>query len=187
VDLVGAVGVIAQIFNENFAVAFDDVTNHRSQYGYFYFESNQLKKLTKGDNETMDNNVKIDGNYRVAHVKFIEGTNTQQTYAYACYDDSICEGDICVVKSANHGFGIATVMDIIPKTDREMTREIVCKADFTAYNNRVENRKQRAKIKDEMAKRAESLREVSLFEMLAKTDPEMKAMLDAYKELCNGN
>lgn len=190
VDLIGVVGTVKLPYygKERVGVELDNFYNQNSSYGYYYFAESQLEKLSKGESHIMnDNALKIDGNYRVAHVQFVEGTNTRKTYAYACYDDCICEGDVCVVKSAHHGFGIAVVKDIVPKTDEEMSREIICKVDFSAYNNRVENRKMRAKVKEEMAKRAEALQEIALYEMLSKTDPEMKDMLEAYKELCNGD
>lgn len=160
----------------NYGVKVDGIANKRSSYGCFYFAENQLELLKE------ENNI-MEGNYRIADVQFIEGTNKNEVYAYACFDEDVWVDDICVVKSAKHGFGLAKVVRLRPKTDEEITREIVCKADFSAYDARVANRKKQAELKKQMADRASKLQELSMYELLAKSDPEMAELLKSYKEI----
>lgn len=176
---VGDVGTVRNIYSNSIRVAIDDKVNTASQYGQFYFEPKQLEFIDEKETIIMT------GNYRVAEVQFLEGSNTNQKYNYACYDLSVVEGDICVVKTAHHGFSIAKVTGFIT-SDEELTREIVCKADFTDYNARVEARKRIAELKDLMNTRAKQLQDVALFKMLAKEDADMAAMINEYDKLVNG-
>lgn len=61
--------------------------------------------------------------------------------------------------------------------------EIVCKVDFTAWNERRERAKRMNELQCMMNNRVRDLQETALFEMLASKDPELKAMLDEYKTL----
>ena len=178
--LVGAVGKIIDYYRptDTYLVAFDAYFNHRSKSGGYYFKPQQLQ-LFKGDEQIME------GNYTIANVRFIEGTNTNTTYRYACYDSSIEPGDICVVKSAHHGLGIARVDSIEPKTDEVITREIICKADFSAYETREANRKRAAVLKKKMSERANKLNELAMYAMLAKDDPEMQDLLTEFASVSN--
>ena len=62
-------------------------------------------------------------------------------------------------------------------------KEIVCKVDFTAWNERRERAKRMNELQCMMNNRVRDLQETALFEMLASKDPELKAMLDEYKTL----
>ena len=127
----------------------------------------------------------------VCTIKFIEGTNTNREYYYACYDDSISINDYVVVKSANHGMGIARVVDMLCNSDITQLmldhcnagREIISKFDMSAYEERVEKRKKAKQLKADMNKKMKEMQELAMFEMMAKENPELKEMLDAYKEL----
>ena len=143
-----------------------------------------------------NNNIKgernmLMGNYAVCSIKFIEGTNANKEYCYALYDDSIVAGDYVVVKSAHHGMGIAQVCDIINKELITQSildycnegREVIAKFDMCAYEERVVNRKKAKQLKAEMNKKMKEMQELAMFEMMAEKNPELKEMLDAYKEL----
>ena len=173
--LVGMTGTVKTAYENNIAVLLDDTKNKRSGYGYFYFTAKQLKHIDKGDE------VKMEGNYSIATVKFLEGHNTESTHRYALYDDNVGIGDICVVKSAHHGLGIARIVDIEPKTNETITREIVCRCDFTAFERRQEARKRRAELTKMMQDRAAKLQETALYELLAKDDSEMLKLLTEFK------
>lgn len=125
----------------------------------------------------------MEGNYRIAQVSFLEGYNTNKVYPYACYDLSMTAGDICVVKTESHGLGIAKIIEIGGKTDEKITREIICKCDFSDYNNREANRKRRAELLKLMHTRAAELQELALFQMLAKEDAGMQSILGEYNSL----
>lgn len=187
-NLTGRLGTIDHIYENpmyerKVAVLVDGVENRASAKGYFYFNKRELEKVTEGE-DYMNTTKHMDGDFRVALVRFeFDGTNADKTYKYACYDNDIKVEDICVVKSANHGFGLARIVDFEPKTDEPITREIVCVTDFTAFYLREATRAQREKLMTKMAERAEQLKEISLYETLAKADPEMAEMLNIYKQL----
>lgn len=152
-----------------------------SDSGIYNYEHNNIK----GENNMLM------GNYTVCKVKFIEGTNANKEYHYALYDDNICIDDYVVVKSANHGMGIARVTDIVP--DGNVTqamrdycnegREVISKFDMGAYEQRVEKRKIAKQLKADMNKKMKEMQELAMFEMMAEKNPELKEMLDKYKEL----
>lgn len=174
--IVGMLGTVRSQYDNRITVMIDGKRNKRSGYGCFYFHPSMLEEL-KGDNKIMD------GNYMIATMQFLEGHNTDKTYRYALYDFSILIGDICVVKSAHHGFGLARVVDIETKTDEPIKREIVCKADLSAYEAREAARKRRAELGKLMQERAAKLQEITLFAMLAKEDAEMQKLLGEFNNL----
>lgn len=145
----------------------------------------------KNYNKKGENNMLM-GNYnKICTIKFIEGTNTNREYYYACYDDNIGLDDYVVVKSANHGFGLAKVVDVIGDADINQMmrdycnegREIISAFDMCAYEDRVEKRKKAKQLKADMNKKMKEMQELAMFEMMAKENPDLKEMLDAYKEL----
>lgn len=173
----GATGTVRSEYNGNIAVVIDGIINPRSSYNCFYFTTRCIKHINEKESKIME------GNYRIAQISFLEGNNTDKKYPYACYDDSIEIGDICVVASEHHGLGIAKVIDIGPKTDEKITREIICKCDFGAYNARVANRKRRAELIKQMHNRAAELQEVALFKMMAENDDGMKSLLNEFNAM----
>jgi hypothetical protein len=140
------------------------------------------------ENNTMiikgDHNM-ITGNYNVAMVKFIQGTNTIKGYAFALFDDNIKIDDLVLCDTAN-GYGVAKVTDILPQDEYEgtsVTKEIICKVDFTDFEQRKTNREKAKKLKSEMDKKLKDLQEIALYELMAEKSPELKEMLEAYKSL----
>lgn len=61
----------------------------------------------------------------------------------------------------------------------------MCKIDFTDFEKRKENRKKKDALKKRMDAMIKDNQEVVLYEMLAKTNPDMAEMLKEYKELSN--
>ena len=171
---VGAIGKVRSAYDNQIAVVFDNIHNHRSSYDCFYFKTKQLKYY-KGDKI-------MEGNYRIANVRFLDEKDSK-TYRYAVYDETINIGDICVVKSAHHGMGVAHIMDIEPKTDEKIIREVVCKCDFSAYVSRESMRKRRAELKRKMAARAAQLQEIALYKMMAAEDADMADLMREFDEL----
>lgn len=149
------------------------------------FEIEDNTKSNKGDDSMLM------GNYRVCKIKFVEGTNSSREYYYALYNYCVCVDDYVVVKSANHGMGIARVTDIILEehVTQEMRdycnegREVINMFDMSAYEERVENRKKAKQLKADMEKKVKAMQELALYEMMAEKNPELKEMLETYKEL----
>lgn len=183
---VGAKGTVRKTYGNNISVDIDGIYNTSSQYGYYYYEANQLELLNEGSNNSMNttNQSAMTGNFRVAEVQFLEGRNTNIKYMYACYDAGIVVDDICVVKTLNHGFGIARVVGFV-ETSEKVYREIICRADFSAYDQRVANRKRMNELLDLMQSRAADIQQLGLFKLLAKEDAGMQSLLNEFEQLTN--
>lgn len=142
-----------------------------------YNEENNI--TDKGDNEM------ITGNYRVAMVKFVQGTNTTSKYSFALFDEYITVDDFVLCDTA-HGYSVGKIVEIINKEDYDgcdVTKEIICFVDFTDFEQRKKNREEAKKLKSEMDKKMKEMQELALYEMMAEKSPELKEMLEQYKGL----
>lgn len=140
--------------------------------------------------ESEDNNMaKLEGYKAVAVTK--EGCY-EKKYSYAIYDDgkTYKAGDKIVVSGANNG--VLTIEEIITpdECNRNITAEVICKVDTSAYDKRVEERKEKAerkkeadKIKKQMDKMITEMDQTKRYEMYASDNPELAEKLKSYKEL----
>lgn len=125
----------------------------------------------------------MDKNYHPVIINFISGSNTDVPYTYAAYED-YTEGNYVVVHTGHHGMAIAKVKAMGKEDDKvEYGREIICKIDMTAYNDRKARAKRRAELKGRMEAKVRELQETAIFEMLAKEDARLAEMLKEFKEL----
>ena len=137
------------------------------------------------ENNQEEQEMAITGDFKVAKVKFLNGTNTNTEYEYAMFDDYEV-GDTVVVASAHHGLGIAKISAIITKEQaitKAFEREIVSRVDMEAYETRKKNRNRLNELKKQMDERVRDLNQLALFEMLAAKDDELSKMLGEYKQL----
>lgn len=154
--------------------------------GVTLYYNKESIKLVDDFNEK-ENVMKVEGNYRVALVRFLDGVNTIKSYAFALFDDEIVENDLVICDSANR-YCVAKVEKIMMKeeyTGVTVTKEIICKVDFTDFEKRKEDRKKKAELKKKMDKMVADSQEIALYQMLAKDNPEMAEMLEEYKKLIN--
>jgi hypothetical protein len=164
-------------------VDLDGETNPYSAHGYFYFKPYELEVVNDDNDILEENNMQNITNYlNIARIKYLDN-NTPSRWDYANFDYALKVGDLCVVKSAHHGLGLARVTEIIDRNDLEVTREIVAKVDTELYDFRVKARKDAAELKAKMQERAKKLQDIALYQMLAKDDPEMQNMLEQYQSL----
>lgn len=186
-NLVGKIGIIRSNYGSNLAIEFDDIKNPASGPGYFYLGTSQFTIVDEDENDIMEENnmatnVNNITNYlRAIKVKFI-GESSPCGYPYACFN-AVEVGDLVVVKPAHHSINLARVEEILEGTDYETTREVVCKVDTTEYNERVKIRNRAAELKAKMQERARKLQDIALYQMLAKEDSEMQALLNEYRSL----
>lgn len=133
-----------------------------------------------GDSDTMN----VTGNYKVAMVKFISGNNTSKEYAFALFDENVKPNDF-VLCDTSYGYNVAKVSSIIHDhyDGLPVTKEIVCKVDFTDFNNRKEVRKQKEELKKKMDKMVKDNQELILYQAIADKNPEMASLLEMYKSL----
>lgn len=153
----------------------------RLKNGACLYYLNTNLELYKGNHK--ENTMEINGDFKVAKIQFLEGSNTTITYEYALFDD-YAVGTYVVAKSAHHGFGVAKIVDIIPKEQaatKKFEREIVSKFDMETYETRKKNRAKIQELNNRMDKRFRELNKLALFEMMAEKDPELKSMLEEYK------
>lgn len=150
------------------------------------YNKNSLKLYNEENNITNEgDNEMITGNYRVAMVKFVQGTNTTKEYAFAMFEDYIDVDDYVLCDTSN-GYSVAKVAKIINKDEYDgvsVTKEIVCPVYFVAFEQRKKNREEAKKLKSEMDKKMKEMQELALYEMMAEKSPELKEMLDNYKAL----
>lgn len=184
-----------------------EVINPRKRcYGKIYTISDRIKKYIEANGRirigdecvyrgdviiTMEeinvnsNKNEITGNYKVALVNFITGTCQNIDYAFALYDDGIAINDLVVV-DARDTYSIARVKNIIDQSEYvgvKVTKEIVCKVDFSAYEKRKEDRERSKILKNKMDQLVKQNQELVLYQMIAESNPEMAAMLEEYKKL----
>lgn len=132
--------------------------------------------------------------YAVAAIK---QRNYNKTNYYRIYNDGNVykEGDKVIVSGGcpetyctiNE---ILTIDEAKERFKGDITAEIICKIDTSAYDKRVEERnkvekrkKEAAKIKKQMDKMVNEMDKTAIYEMYAKINPELMAKLEAYKEL----
>lgn len=109
-------------------------------------------------------------------------------YHFAIYDDGVDyhPGDKVIVTGNNK---IQEISEIITQEeaknrfDKDIIAEVIGRIDTTAYDKRVEKRKEAKRIKDEMDKKVKEMDELLKYEMYAKQSPEFLTLLDQYKEL----
>lgn len=180
-DLIGTVRTDSGC---NVSVIFDTVKNPRNSYGAFYFKAADLVKVDEFDNEIKEehNMEKITNYLNVARVTY-PGANAPAVYYYANFEPDLKVGDLCVVTYANNRLDVAEVAEILEDIEVETYNEIVAKVHTGGYETRVECRKKAAELKAKMETRAKQLQDIALYQMLAKDDPEMAALLNEYQGL----
>lgn len=140
---------------------------------------------------------KLEGYYAVAVTE--EGTGyygMTKDYYYAIFNDgnTYAIGDNILVSGVNKN--ILTIKNIITpeeakeKGRKDITAEVICKVDTSAYDKRVEERKEKAerkkeadKIKKQMDKMIRGMDQTKRYEMYASDNPELAEKLKVYKDL----
>lgn len=137
------------------------------------------------ENEQM---AKLTGYYAVAVIEEVTCC-CKKDYYYAVFDDgntykagdqvlvSGCNKDVLTIKE------ILTVSEAEVKCAKNITAEIICRVDTSAYDQRVENRKKAEKLKKDMDAVIKQMDITKKYEMYAAENPELATLLDQYKEL----
>ena len=121
-------------------------------------------------------------------VAVIQTDGCGYNYNFAIYDDGVdyCPGDKVMVSGNDR---IQTIEEVITAEEAkerfggDIVAEVIGRIDTTAYDKRVEKRKEAKRIKDEMDKKVKEMDELLKYEMYAKQSPEFLTLLDQYKEL----
>lgn len=80
-------------------------------------------------------------------------------------------------------YKVVKVMSVSEETDDRATKYIVSKVDVAAYEKRMADEAKRKALMEKMEKRAEQIRKFKIFELMAKADKSMKALLDEYNSI----
>lgn len=180
-ELIGKTGVVERVSSGTmFGVRIQGFVNARSGLGLFWFEQDDIEFTNKEKDVMLSQNE----NFKVAGVKFIDGSNCDKEYFYALFDDCQ-EGQLVVVQTGHHGLAIARISSVSndDKNRVQCSREIICPVDLKAFEERKEKRAAIAKLKKDMDEKVKMLQETALYEMLAEKDESLAAMLSSYKEL----
>ena len=118
---------------------------------------------------------------KTVKVKFAESYNNK-SYDFLCDIDDIEIGDYVVTDSAN-GLSVAKVQEINDGVSSKATKFIVQKIDMEKHNIRLEQQKRVATLKKKLDERWKMLREIHVYQLLAKEDPEMALLLKEYNEV----
>lgn len=136
------------------------------------------------ENEQM---AKLTGYYAVAVIEEVT-CYCKKDYYYAVFDDgnTYKAGDQVLVSGCNKD--VLTIKEILTvpeavKYNKNITAEIICRVDTSAYDQRVENRKKAEKLKKDMDAVIKQMDVTKKYEMYAAENPELAALLDQYKEL----
>ena len=97
------------------------------------------------------------------------------------------ETDDMVIVETSHGLSLATVTTMVDQLpshlEWEDLKEVACKIDLTAYNERKEQAEKRKVLLAQMNQKVKELQNLAIYEALADKDPAMKAMLDEFQSL----
>lgn len=127
---------------------------------------------------------KLEGFSKVAVVNY----GGYSDYHFAIYEDGVDYqvGDMVVVSNGSTPAKIKEIIDVNEATARfnkNITAEIIGRVDTTAYDKRVEQRKEKEKIKKEMDKRKKELQKKLDDEYYASKDDVYAEMLRKYESM----
>lgn len=144
--------------------------------------------IEKKENEEM---AKLTGYQSVAVVELGTGC-CKRKYYFAIYEDGTkyAVGDTVYV-SGNGPDRIVTIKDFVTpdfieeNIPKGITAEVICKINTAAYEYRVMQREEAAKLRKEMDKVIKEMDETKKYEMYAAENPALRELLDKYNELEN--
>ena len=182
--LVGKVGTVMSGYGNEVLIDIDGMCNQYSSTGYYYFKPSEINLISEPIEDIMEekNMPNITNYFNAVKIQYVDNPNPSK-YIYANFEPDLKVGDLVVIQSANHGLGLAKVVEVIDKNDFETSREVVAKVDTYFYDERVAMRKKSSELKAKMQERAKQLQDIALYQMLAKDDPDMMALLDEYQAL----
>lgn len=174
-------GTVLRVYENTVGVKLDNFTNKSSQYGVFWFKPSEIQ-ITESEDYVMQDD------FIVVGVQFLDAGENGKKYMYALYDTAIQVGDTVVVKTGHHGLGLAKVVSLEDGRQAEVHcgREVICKVDMTAYEERREKARKLAELKRKMDVKVQQLQQTAIYELLSEKDPELAALLQEFKNLQEG-
>ena len=133
---------------------------------------------------------KLTGYTKVAVIEQGDSWSGMKDYYYALYDDGFIyqPGDSVLVSGGARN-SVWEIKEIISseeaaeKCKKNITAEVICKVDTSAYEERVSRRKAAESIKSKMTQMVKKMDEEMKYEMYASKNAEFASMYAKYKEL----
>ena len=171
-------------YNNYLGILLDDYPNHK-EFAQYDIKLCRTSVRLINCNETNigreESIMKLTGFNKVAAIE-MSGTD----YYFALYDDDIQAGDNVLV---TNNVNLLKVKEVLTKEEakekysKDITAEVKCKVDLSAYETRVENRKKAEKLRKEMDKKIAEMDEMNKYVLYAEKNPELAKMLEEYREL----
>ena len=127
----------------------------------------------------------LTGDFRIATVKFISGYNKNKEYGFALYDYFTIKVNDYVLCDTQYGYNVAKVVDVMSQEEygKSVTKEIICKCDFTAYETRKDIRNKVKMVKKKLDKAVKENQNMTLYKAIAKDNTEVANLLSEYEKL----
>lgn len=127
----------------------------------------------------------LTGDFRVAIVKFISGYDTNKEYGFALYNYFTIKVNDYVLCDTQYGYNVAKVVEVMSQEEygKSVTKEIICKCDFTAYKTRKDIRNRVKMIKKKLDKAVKENQNMTLYKAIAKDNSEVANLLSEYEKL----
>lgn len=131
------------------------------------------------------NYMALTGDFRIATVKFISGYNKNKEYGFALYDYFTIKVNDYVLCDTQYGYNVAKVVDVMSQEEygKSVTKEIICKCDFTAYETRKDIRNKVKMVKKKLDKAVKENQNMTLYKAIAKDNSEVANLLSEYEKL----
>lgn len=198
-NIVGRYGQVIKTTSGSIAVQIDGMYNAASSNGLYWFSRSELNIIR---DESEDN--KMTGFEQIAIVNLVEDYS-KKDYGFALYENEwnlIVEEDpskhpVYVVVNAggkdNRVLGVVKELMTVEEYGKNVTAQVVGVVNMDGYNARIdeENRlkeisKQKASIEQELKSEIEKMKNIALYEKMAKEHPEnprLAELVNALKEL----
>lgn len=178
----GRTGTIVAVTFNTFEFENITYTINFGEHDNLNITSNYFDFIDEEENENM---AALTG---YAAVAVIEQGCYKKEYYYAIYADgyNYKVGDKVLVSNNNDIWTIKrllTVQQAAEERKAAITAEVVTHVDNSAYLKRVEQRKEAAAIKKDMDKIIKQMDDKMKYEIYAEENPELKKMLERYREL----
>lgn len=179
----GRKGVITQIFPNLYHNGHSYVSVNIPSIGVNrVYNLLSIKLVEKGDVEM---NNKFTDCVCYVGVKFLQGSNVHNEYAFACYEQEIEKGQIVACDTAK-GISLAQVVAVYSKEDYNasaVTKEIINIVQCEQFLQRKSVRAKKNELKEKMDKRVKELQNIAIYETLAKEDEELATLLNEFKSI----
>lgn len=187
---IGLCGTVKHGGRTTISVEIEGMYNIASSKGLFWFTNSEVEIINPENVISIESEElnMLDNKYdKVVFVQFVGGCNDYKTRSFAYYGQDVIEGDYVLCDNVT-GYTLAKVVEVIVNEEAKEkgyvpTKEVICKCDMSAFNNRKETRAKALKLKAEMDRIIRKMDAENKYDMYAEKNPDLKDMLDEYRTL----